>query len=255
MQRRPLIAGNWKMYKTIEEALSFVKNILPTVEESQDKDIYLSIPFTAIHSASGAAKESRLEIGAQNMNDASEGAYTGEIAARMLENAGASFVVLGHSERRQFFNEDDSFINKKIHRAMESSLRVILCIGESLQQKEEGLTQEHLKAQIEKGLKDIDASHIEKIILAYEPIWAIGTGKSATPEMAEENHVLCRQVLKDLWSADAADKVQILYGGSVKPDNIQALMEQENIDGVLVGGASLSPEIFSKIIKFDTQKV
>ncbi|MCH1430805.1 MAG: triose-phosphate isomerase [Chlamydiales bacterium] len=256
MTRKPLIAGNWKMYKTIDEALAFVKNFLPLLEDdAHSKDVYISVPFTAIHPTSELIQDTSLKIGAQNMNDASEGAYTGEIAARMIENAGASFVVLGHSERRQYFNEDDLFINRKVCKAMESNLEVILCIGESLQQREDGLTQSHLKAQIEKGLEAVDASLASRITLAYEPIWAIGTGKSASAEQAEETHAYCRQVLSDIWTAEAAQKVRILYGGSVKPANIAELMNQENIDGALVGGASLSHEEFIKIVKYDSLKV
>ena len=243
--RTPVIAGNWKMYKTIEEACAFVETLAPLPEPSQAA-VYLAVPFTAIHAV--AQMEAPVIVGGQNMNDASEGAFTGEIAARMLKEAGARFVILGHSERRHIFNESSAFINKKVHRALQEELQPIVCVGETLEQRERGETEAVLEEQILDSLKGVGKREIPKLILAYEPVWAIGTGRVAHPDDAQSAHAFCRRLIAKKWSEPAAEKLVIQYGGSVKPESAAVLMAQPDIDGLLVGGASLSPQTFSEII-------
>ena len=235
MVRTRVIAGNWKMYKTVPEAVEFVKTLAPLVADSQ-AEVWVAVPYTAIAAAAEVAAGTNIRIGAQNMNDASEGAFTGEIAARMLVDAGASFVLVGHSERRHLFGESDAFVNRKVKRALADGLRPIVCVGETLEQRDAGQTAEVLKEQVAGSLSGVDGN----FVLAYEPVWAIGTGRSATPEEAQKEHALLRDLVGDH---------QILYGGSVKPENASALLAQPDIDGLLVGGASLSPESFAKIVK------
>ncbi|MGM0439755.1 MAG: triose-phosphate isomerase [Chlamydiota bacterium] len=249
MAKKYIMAGNWKMYKTIDEAVGFIEKLRPLVEDTPHK-VYLGVPFTAIKPAAEKAHGSPIVIGAQNMNDASEGGFTGEIAGKMLVDAGAQFVILGHSERRQYFFESDDFINKKVKKALLDGLEVILCVGETLEERQDGKTQEVLKNQIIAGLQGISADELSKVILAYEPIWAIGTGETATPDVAQDNHHYCRQQVKEQWGDKVAAELSILYGGSVKPANVDELMRQDDIDGALVGGASLDPETFSKITNF-----
>jgi len=247
--RRVVIAGNWKMYKTTEEAVNYVETLAPQVLKSQAA-VYLAVPFTAIHAAAQCVKElnTPLKIGAQNMNDASEGAFTGEIAARMLVDAGAEFVILGHSERRHLFHETDALINKKVRRALSEKLPPLLCVGETLDERTEGRWEEVLKTQILQSLKGVTAKALGSVILAYEPVWAIGTGKVAQPQDASAAHQFCRSVIAGKWGEKAAEQLTILYGGSVKPENTVDLITQDNVDGLLVGGASLSPQTFSQII-------
>lgn len=247
MARPKIITGNWKMYKTIDQTADFIKALAPLVENSSD-EIFLAVPFTVIQTAVQAAKGTKLVIGAQNMNDATEGAFTGEIAAAMLKDAGAQFVVLGHSERRRYFHEDDAFINRKLKRAVKDGLRPVLCVGETLQEREENKTQESVKKQLTQGLADLASTELTNLILAYEPVWAIGSGLYATPQEAEEMHLFCRQVLAELFDPDFAATIPIQYGGSVNALNAKILMEQPDVDGLLVGGASLSLESFSQII-------
>lgn len=235
------------MYKTIDQTADFIKAIVPLVSDNP-VEIFLAVPFTAIQTAAQAALGTKLVIGAQNMNDATEGAFTGEIAATMLKDAGAQFVLLGHSERRRYFHEDDALINRKVKRALSSSLRPILCVGETLTEREEGTTEEAVKRQITLGLADLTAKELENLILAYEPVWAIGSGLYATPQEAEEMHQFCRQVLSELFDPGFASRIPIQYGGSVNALNAKVLMEQADVDGLLVGGASLSLESFSQII-------
>lgn len=245
--RPVIIAGNWKMYKTIEESVTFIQELKALVENSPAL-VYLAVPFTAIQSASEAAKKSKIIIGAQNMNDASEGAFTGEIAGKMLLDAGAQFVIIGHSERRRIFKESNEFINKKVKRALLDGLQVILCIGETQTDREAGKAHDVLTKQIEESLADISAEQLAHIVLAYEPVWAVGTMQPATPEMAEETQASCRKLIGEKWGENAAEKLIIQYGGSVKADNAKEFLDQPDIDGLLVGGASLSAEEFSKII-------
>lgn len=249
-KRRKVITGNWKMYKTIEESIAFIQDLAPLLSE-QDPLVYLAVPFTSLSPVSEVAKQTPLVIGAQNMNDASEGAFTGEIAGQMLVNAGAKFVILGHSERRVLFNETNAFINKKIKRALSEGLQVVLCVGESLSEKEEAQTHTVLERQIYECLADV--SELENVMLAYEPTWAIGSHHTATPEIAQEVHAFCRQCIAQKWGQPSADQLIIQYGGSVKPENASLLLTQSDIDGVLVGGASLTVDAFSKIIHYQIQ--
>lgn len=248
MARDLIVIGNWKMYKTSREADDYIERLLPKIEGCKTS-VFLAVPFTSIASAAAAAKHAKLEIGAQNMNDSRDGAFTGEIAALMLKEAGATFVLLGHSERRHIFGETDEFIHRKILRALQDELRPVLCVGETLEEREAGLTEEVLQRQIDKALSGLPEEKTEKLILAYEPVWAIGTGKNATPEIAQETHAFCRKCLSDFYGKRKAGKISILYGGSVKPDNVQGIVSQKDIDGVLVGGASLSPESLADIIQ------
>lgn len=247
-KHRPVvIAGNWKMYKTGEQAKKFISELTPLIKNSSAL-IYLAVPFTAIKSAVEQAKNSAITIGAQNMHDATEGAFTGEISASMLVEAGAKFVILGHSERRKIFNESDDFINKKMVRALKEKLQPILCIGETLAEREQDKTEQVLESQLAGCLKDIDKKDLKNLIIAYEPVWAIGTNQTATPEMAQEAHLLCRKWLSEKYGEEFAQSIVIQYGGSVKPENAGTLLKMPDIDGLLVGGASLTVESFSKII-------
>lgn len=245
--RTVVIAGNWKMYKTIEEAVSFIQELKPLVKDSPAK-IYLAVPFTAIRAVAEAAKDTSFIIGAQNMNDAAEGAFTGEIAGKMLKDAGARFVIIGHSERRRLFNEDNSFINRKVKRALSEGLQVILCIGETRDQRESNQTHEVLSQQIKEGLSEVEAAQMQNVVIAYEPVWAIGMPQPATPETAEETQAFCRRFVGEVWGEEVAQKIVIQYGGAVKPNNAKEFFDQPDIDGLLVGGASLSAADFAKII-------
>lgn len=250
MSRSPIIAGNWKMYKTIAQALSFVKTLPKFLEDTSQK-VYLAAPFTSISQVAQESKGTSIVIGAQNMNDASEGAFTGEIAAKMLVDAGAKFVILGHSERRHIFQEDDAFINMKVKKALSEGLQVILCIGETLKEREGGQTRQVLQKQLQGSLQDVHPKEGE-VVVAYEPVWAIGTGQTASPEMAQETHKECRDILSEILGEELAQKTVLQYGGSVKPENVKVLMSQPDIDGVLVGGASLDPEVFAKIANYQS---
>ncbi len=236
------------MYKTSREAAHFIEQLLPKIEGCKAR-VFLAVPYTSISTAAAAARLAKVEVGAQNMNDARDGAFTGEIAALMLKEAGASFVLLGHSERRRVFGESDTFIHRKVVRALQDDLLPVLCVGETLEEREGGQTEEILKKQIDSALVDLPEEKIGELILAYEPVWAIGTGKIATPEIAQETHAFCRKCLGDLLGKRKAGQIPILYGGSVKPENVGSLVSQKDIDGVLVGGASLDPESFAEIIQ------
>jgi len=234
------------MYKTIEEALAFIEKIKPLSEQTPAK-VMLAVPYTAIAASAEKAAGSHIVIGAQNMNDASLGAFTGEVAAVMLAEAGAGFVLLGHSERRKIFGETNEFINRKIERAIASSLKFILCIGETFEERESGKTEEVLRRQLSEcfaGVK-IDTAGC---MIAYEPVWAIGTGRAATPEIAEGAHHFCRTVLAELFGEAQAETIPILYGGSVNAANAANFIVEKDIDGLLIGSASLEPESFAKII-------
>lgn len=247
-KKQILIAGNWKMYKTVEEAKAFLKTLAPLIEGSQAA-VYLAVPFTAIHPAVTMIEQLKapITIGAQNMNDASEGAFTGEVAAQMLKEAGAQFVILGHSERRHLFHESDDFINKKVKRALLEGIQPILCVGETIKQYENGETLEVLKQQLVGSLAGLNKEEIKSLILSYEPVWAIGTGRVAHPDDAQSAITSCREVIAEKWGKMVAQKLTILYGGSVNPENAKAILAQKSIDGLLVGGASLSPQTFSQI--------
>lgn len=247
MARRPVIAGNWKMYKTIAETQAYMHAFAALAKDAQ-AEVMLAVPFTAIHAASQLAKNTSVLIGAQNMHDAEEGAFTGEISAGMLKEAGAQFVILGHSERRQLFQETNAFVHRKLKRALHEHLLPILCIGETQEMRDRGKTEQVLFSQLGECLEGVPASQIVKVIIAYEPVWAIGTGKTATPEIAQDAHFRCRQFLKKHWGEEAAGQMRIVYGGSVKPETIAGQLAQPDIDGALIGGASLNPETFAKMI-------
>ncbi|KPJ76454.1 MAG: triosephosphate isomerase [Deltaproteobacteria bacterium SG8_13] len=248
--RRPLIAGNWKMYKTIAEAQKTASELIDRTAAADSVDIMIAPPFTAIASVAGIAANSRVAVGAQDLFWENDGAYTGEIAPGMLTEAGCRYVIIGHSERRQHFAETDETVNRKIAAAVKAGLVPILCIGESEAQREADETFSVLDKQVKRGLKGLFAKDLKKLVIAYEPIWAIGTGKTATSDQAQEVHRFLRQVLVELFDADFAQSVRILYGGSVKPANIAELMSMEDIDGALVGGASLDAETFARIVTF-----
>jgi triosephosphate isomerase len=247
MKKPLIIAGNWKMHKTIAEAVAFVKMVLPEVAKSQAR-VLVAPPFTALYAASEAAKGSQLMVGAQNMCEAEKGAFTGEISAKMIQEAGGKFVILGHSERRHVFHESDALIRKKLERALADQLQPILCVGETGDERKAGKSEEVVGRQLGAALKGLTESELEKLIIAYEPVWAIGTGLAATPELAEEIHAWIAQYLEIHWSRKLADKVPLLYGGSVKPDNIEALVQKPHIDGALIGGAALDAQAFIQMI-------
>lgn len=248
MARIPLIAGNWKMHKTGTEAKAYVR-VLESLLTLSAMRVFLAVSFTAIEQAAEAASGTRIVIGAQNMHDAEEGPFTGEISASMLKAAGAQFVILGHSERRQHFGETGAFINRKLHRALKAGIIPILCIGETLEQREQKATQRVLSKQLEEALHGLDVDQVSELIIAYEPIWAIGTGRSATPDTAQEAHRTIRQFITHNCGNKAAEKVCLLYGGSVNKNNIAELMNEPDIDGALVGGASLDAVSFAHMIQ------
>jgi triosephosphate isomerase len=248
--RRPVIAGNWKMYKTQAEARAFFAALAPAIQGCTHCDIIIAPPFTAIAAAVEAVKGTLISIAAQNVHGEPEGAFTGEISAAMLVEAGCRAVIIAHSERRQFFGETDASANKKIKAALAAGLTPILCVGELLAERESGKTEEVLRRQFQGGLASLTGAEFSRIILAYEPVWAIGTGRTATPEIAAETHRFLRQQAAATFTPERAAGLRILYGGSVKPDNIKGLMAQVEIDGALVGGASLNAEAFASIVKF-----
>jgi len=250
MPRKPLIAANWKMYKTPAQAQEFFKNFLPLVANHERDEIVVCPSFTSISVVIAAVTGSGVAIGAQNMHFADEGAYTGETSPVMLKAIGATHVILGHSERRQYFGETDELINKKLKAALAHQLLPILCVGEVLAEREAGRTNEVCTGQICGALAGITPQLAAPIVIAYEPVWAIGTGKTATPQIASEAHAVIRAEVAKVLGQSTADAVRILYGGSVKPDNATSLMAEQDIDGALVGGASLDAQSFAKIVNY-----
>lgn len=248
MERQKIIAGNWKMHKTAHEAVEFIHKLAPTLTRTSAK-VFLAAPFTTLQAAVSAAAGMHIWIGAQNMHDASEGAFTGEISARMLRDIGVHFVILGHSERRSLFHETNEWINRKVRRALAEDLVPLLCIGETLEQREEGKTEEVLCRQLEECLHAVSQEEMKRVIIAYEPVWAIGTGKAATAEIAEDTHKACRAFIAKKWGHELAHHTSLLYGGSVKPETSAALLSKPNIDGLLIGGAALDVATFSRIIE------
>ncbi len=246
MARKILIAANWKMNKSIEEAINFIDSVKEDIKDT-DKEILICPAFTAIHALVKRCENTNIMIGSQNMFYEDKGAFTGEISPVMIKDL-CRFVIIGHSERRQFFNETDDLVNRKLKKALEHSLCPILCIGENLEERENDKTFSVIEEQLKQALEDI--LDISSITIAYEPVWAIGTGKTATPEQAEEIHIFIRKKIKEMYDENIASGIRILYGGSVKPENVKELMEKENIDGALVGGASLEPESFVKLIRY-----
>jgi triosephosphate isomerase len=249
MNRIPLIVGNWKMHKTTAEARAFISALSAKIAATERR-VFLAVPFTSIEAALESAQGTRICIGAQNMYDKAEGAFTGEVSGPMLRGSGASFVLLGHSERRQYFAETDSFIHRKLLQALQEQLTPILCVGELPHEREKGEQEKVLELQLEECLQKLTSEQAACIAIAYEPVWAIGTGKTATPEIAQAVHGFIRQWLEGRFNRECAEKMPLLYGGSVKPDNIASLMQQADIDGVLVGGASLEVESFAQIVNY-----
>ena len=248
--RRKVIAGNWKMHKDLSESQNLISKLINELrKEDVNCDIIICPPFTSLSEAAGLVKNTKVKLGAQNMHYEDKGAFTGEVSAAMLKSVGCEYVILGHSERRAIFSESDEMINKKIKKALGSGLRPIFCIGETLQQRESGTMNDVIKRQVTDGLQHVSTGEMEKIIIAYEPVWAIGTGVTATPQQAQEVHVYVRQLINNIFGDDTAEKLMIQYGGSVKPDNAAELLSQSDIDGALVGGACLEADSFLKIIK------
>ncbi len=248
--RRPLMAGNWKMYKTQAETEKFFEEFLPLVAQSAHCDIAVAPPFTAIATAARMARGSRVAIAAQDVYWEKQGAFTGEVSPVMLAEAGCRYAIVGHSERRQYFGETDETVHKKTRAALGAGLEPITCVGETLAEREAGQTEAVLRRQFQQGLGGLTASEFERIMIAYEPVWAIGTGKTATPETAAEAHRFIRSLAAEQFGREAASSLRILYGGSVKPDNVRGLMAQPDVDGSLVGGASLDPKSFAAIVNF-----
>src|SRR5882672_9045367 len=249
--RKPIIAGNWKMYKTIGEAVDTALSLKPLVANANHCEVVLAPVFTAIKTVADRLEGSNVNVAGQNCStEVEEGAHTGEVAAFMLRDAGARYVIVGHSERRHLYAESDSMVNKKTLAGISAGLTVILCVGESLAQRDQGTAQNVVSGQLRGGLSGLTASDLDRIIVAYEPVWAIGTGRTATPEQAQEMHAFIRRVFAERYEDQAASNLRIIYGGSVKQDNIAGLMSQTDIDGALVGGASLQAESFAKIVNY-----
>lgn len=248
--RTPLIAGNWKMYKTVSEAVATAEQLKTIVAGTTGVDVMVAPPFTAVAAVCEAVKGSNVAVGGQDLYWETEGAYTGEVSPAMLVDAGCRYVIIGHSERRQFFGETDGSVNKKITAAIDAGLIPVMCIGESENEREAGQTFSVLDKQVKKGLEGCFADNLKTLVIAYEPIWAIGTGKSATSDQAQEVHQYLRSLLAKTFDPAFAQSIRILYGGSVKPENVAELMGMPDIDGALVGGASLKADVFSKIVQF-----
>jgi len=249
MGREIVFAGNWKMHKKIGEAIELANGLSRELYGIEECRIIICPPFTALSEVKDVIMDSNILLGAQNMFWEKEGAYTGEISPLMLKDVGCEYVIIGHSERRKYFGEDEQIVNRKIKLALETGLKPIFCLGEKLEERKAGKTLEIVEIQLIGGLKDIRGGDMKNVVIAYEPVWAIGTGVNATPQQAEEVQAFIRQKLTELYGEEAAEGVSILYGGSVKPDNIEDLMAEKDIDGVLVGGASLKVDSFSQIVK------
>jgi len=246
--RVPLIAGNWKMFKTVHDAVVFVKELRLLVKDLADVEIVVAPPFTAVHAVAEAARNSNISVAAQDVYWEREGAFTGEVSAGMLLEAGAEYVIIGHSERRRLFGETDATVNKKLGTALAVGLTPIVCVGETLEERERNETLAILDRQVKDGLDGLTAEQLAGLVVAYEPVWAIGTGRNATAAQAGEAHTHIRRRLRQWFGADAADRCHVIYGGSVKPDNIRELIAEADVDGALVGGASLDVTSFSEIV-------
>ncbi len=249
--RQKFIAGNWKMYKTVGEAVSLASALVTGLASESVRKVMIAPPFTALHAVSGVLEGSRILLGAQNAAPELEGAHTGEVSLKMLREAGVSVVILGHSERRHTYGETDTLVNRKVRLALAEGFEVILCVGETLEERQSGVTQKVVETQTRAGLASVTEAALAKVTIAYEPVWAIGTGKNATPQDADSVHAFIRSVIGGMYSRAAAEALVIQYGGSVKPENIRDLMGMPNIDGALVGGASLKAESFLPIVKYD----
>ncbi|MFC1564448.1 triose-phosphate isomerase [candidate division KSB1 bacterium] len=249
MMRRMIIAGNWKMHTDLKEAEKLAKGIVRKVGGKPEPAVVLCPPFPLLPAVSKIIEGTTVQLGSQNVHPEDQGAFTGEVSVYMLQSVGCNFAIIGHSERRAIFNESDEFINKKVRKVNPSLMIPILCVGETLEEREEGLTFQLVEKQLREGLKDVIITTGNDIVIAYEPVWAIGTGKTATPEQAEEVHAFIRELLTEIFTAEIANDMTIQYGGSVKPDNAKKLLTQPNIDGALVGGASLKAKDFLAIIE------
>ncbi len=250
MKRIPLIAGNWKMHLTIGEAVSLAQEIAKSCQGLEGREVMIAPAATAIAAVAEAVAGSPVLVGGQNVAWEQQGAYTGEISPLMLKDAGATMAIIGHSERRHIFGEDNTMVNQRMTGALAFGLTPVLCVGETLDEREEGLTLKVLEVQVCEGLKDVASEQAGQVVVAYEPVWAIGTGKTASKEQAQEVHRFIRDVLGDLYEKKLAEHIRILYGGSVKPDNVDDLMAMPDIDGALVGGAALQAASFDRIIHF-----
>ncbi len=250
--RRPFIGGNWKMFLDVTEGKKLADELVNSTKGVADRDVLICPAFPLLVEVSRAVRGSGIYVGAQNMYYEHEGAFTGEVSARMLKSAGCTHVIIGHSERRHVFLEKNELINKKIVAALEAGLKPVFCVGELLEEREAGNTEKVVREQVEGGLKGVAEKDFENIVIAYEPVWAIGTGKTATPEDADGVHSFIRTLIADLYGGRVSEALRIIYGGSVKPANVDGLMAKQNIDGALVGGASLKSESFTRIIKYET---
>lgn len=250
IMRRPVIAGNWKLFKTITEAQDLVTSLLPLVSKNNEIDIVIAPVFTSLSSVSALLVGSRVRLAAQNCFWEEEGAFTGEVSAKMLADVGCTHVIIGHSERRQYFGETDETVNKKLKAATTAGMTPLFCVGETLDERESGKTFDIIRRQIREGLAGINTEQLAATVIAYEPVWAIGTGKTASDEQAQEVHAFIRNLIAEVYDRKSADGIRILYGGSVKPENIKGLMSQPDIDGALVGGASLKADSFAAIANY-----
>jgi triosephosphate isomerase len=254
--RNPIIGGNWKMNRgSPSEAIEMLKELIPLVEKIGSVDIVIAPPFTALFSTIETVKNTNIMVGAQNMYYEEKGAFTGEISSTFLKDLGCKYVILGHSERRDIFNESDDLINRKLKKTLKSGLIPIVCIGEHLEERETGRTKDIIENQFNLTFKNLNSEEISRVVIAYEPIWAIGTGKTATPEQAEEIHIFIRELITSAYGKNTAQTVRIQYGGSIKPINAKEIFEKKNIDGGLVGGASLQSKTLYEIIKAAEESV
>jgi triosephosphate isomerase len=252
--RTPFIAANWKMYKTVHDAVVFIKEFQGMVKDFTDVEIVVAPPFTALHAVAEAARHTNIGVAGQNLHWEKEGAFTGEVSAIMLREAGAEYVIIGHSERRRLFQETDQSVNRRLIAALGASLTPIVCIGETLEEREADQTLPVLDRQIKDGLDGLNGDQVSGLVIAYEPVWAIGTGRNATPDQAGEAHAHIRARIRQWFGGNAADQCHILYGGSVKPDNIHTLIVHPDVDGALVGGASLDVNGFREIVARSRQE-
>jgi triosephosphate isomerase len=252
MGRRPLIAGNWKMHLTVNEAVRLATAVAASCREVNDREVMIAPPFTAVAAVAAAVRGTPVLVAGQNVAWEKEGAFTGEISPVMLKDAGAAMAIVGHSERRHIFGESNQLVNRRLRGALQFDLVPVLCVGEILAEREEGRTFPVLEEQVRQGLADVSFDAAGRVVVAYEPVWAIGTGRTATREQAQEAHAFIRGVLAGLYEKKLAEAIRILYGGSVKPENIDSLMAEPDIDGALVGGAALQSESFARIVHFGT---
>jgi triosephosphate isomerase len=251
MGRLPFIAGNWKMNKTVGEAVALVRELNAAIAGTKGVEVAVAPPFTALYAVhQELTKGSSILLAAQNLFYEEKGAFTGEVSPLMIKEVGCQYVIIGHSERRQFFGETDETVNRRIRAVLAQGLKVILCVGETLKEREEGNAFSVIERQLKEGLKNLEAKEVKEMVVAYEPVWAIGTGKTAAPQQAEEVHRFIRGKIEEIYSKEFAAALRIQYGGSVTPENVKGLMSEEDIDGALVGGASLKAETFSRIVRF-----